>query len=83
MSSVEKRYLGVASATIATMRLAGQMMSMAIATLVLHAFLGENKIVQDNHVLFMTSMRIIYAIFAILCVMGVFASLARGKRESR
>jgi len=81
MSSVEKRYLGVASATIGTMRLAGQMMSMAIATLVLHAFLGESKIVTGNHLLFIVSSRIIFAVFALLCVMGVFASLARGKKE--
>ena len=81
MSSVEKRYLGVASATIGTMRLAGQMMSMAIATLVLHAFLGESKIVPGNHLLFIVSSRIIFAVFALLCVMGVFASLARGKKE--
>lgn len=81
MSSVEKLYLGVASASIGTMRLAGQMTSMAIATLVLHAFLGESKIVPANHSLFVESARLIFAIFALLCLMGVFASLARGKRE--
>lgn len=81
MSSVEKRYLGVASATIGTMRLAGQMMSMAIATLVLHTFLGESKIEPDNHLLFIIGMRISFGIFSILCVFGVFASLARGKRQ--
>jgi EmrB/QacA subfamily drug resistance transporter len=81
MSSVEKRYLGVASATIGTMRLAGQMISMAVATLVLHAFLGESKIVPANYSLFITSTRIVFAIFAVLCVFGVFASLARGKRR--
>jgi EmrB/QacA subfamily drug resistance transporter len=80
MSSVEKRYLGVASATIGTMRLAGQMISMAVATFVLHAFLGEDKIVPANHLLFITGTRIIFGIFALLCVAGVFASLARGKR---
>ena len=80
MSSVEKRYLGVASAMIATMRLAGQLMSMAIATLVLHTLLGEHKIVPANHVSFVLGTRIIFAIFALLCILGVFASLARGKR---
>jgi len=81
MSSVEKRYLGVASATIGTMRLAGQMMSMAIATLVLHAFLGESKIVPGNHLQFIAGSRIIFAVFALLCIVGVFASLARGKKD--
>jgi len=63
------------------MRLAGQMISMAIAMLVLHSFLSESKIVPDNHLLFITSTRIIFAVFAVLCVFGVFASLARGKRR--
>lgn len=82
MSSVEKRYLGVASATISTMRLAGQMMSMAIATLTLHLFLGEEKINSETHSAFLSATRIVFAAFAILCVFGVFASLARGKKES-
>lgn len=81
MSSVEKRYLGVASATIGTMRLAGQMISMAIATLVLHAFLGESKIIPANHLVFVSGTRIVFAIFAVLCIVGVFASLARGKKS--
>ena len=66
MSSVPKRYLGVASATIGTMRLAGQMMSMAIATLVLHILMGESKINPSNHALFITGTRIIFVVFAIL-----------------
>jgi hypothetical protein len=81
MSSVEKRYLGVASATIGTMRLAGQMMSMAIATLALHTFLGDNKIGPEYHSQFIFATRIVFAIFTVLCVAGVFASLARGKKE--
>ncbi len=82
MSSVERRQLGVASATIATMRLAGQMLSMAIATLVLHVFLGEKDITPHAHTAFIGASRIIFLIFAVLCVLGVFASLARGKRAS-
>ena len=38
MSSVEKKYLGVASATVGTMRFTGQMLSMGIATMVLNIF---------------------------------------------
>ena len=83
MSSVEKRFLGVASATISTMRLAGQMISMAIATLVIHAFLGESKIIPANHILFMQSIRVMLVIFALLCILGVFASMARGKRQEK
>jgi EmrB/QacA subfamily drug resistance transporter len=81
MSSVEKKYLGVASATIGTMRLAGQMFSMAIATLALHLFLGDNKIGPENHSLFISATRIVFVIFVVLCIAGVFASLARGKKN--
>jgi len=38
MSAVEKKYYGVASATVATMRLTGQMFSMGITMLVLPSF---------------------------------------------
>lgn len=81
MSSVEKRYLGVASATIGTMRLAGQMISMAIATLALHAFMGDSKIVPGKHVQFLGATRVIFIVFAVLCLIGVFASLARGAKD--
>jgi len=80
MGSVEKRQLGVASATISTMRVAGQMISMAIATLVLNAFMGKQKISAGNHLSFIHSARVIFIVFAVLCVFGVFASLARGKK---
>ena len=79
MGSVHKKYLGIASATVGTMRLTGQMMSMGIATLILQLFIGNNPISAQYSAEFMTSMRSTFLIFVILCVVGVFASLARGK----
>ena len=85
MSSVEKKYLGVASATVGTMRLTGQMMSMVIATLILQVFIGNNPISVQYASGFMTSMRTTFVIFVILCIVGLFSSLARGRsvREER
>jgi EmrB/QacA subfamily drug resistance transporter len=80
MSSVEKKYLGVASATVGTMRLSGQMMSMGVATMVLHIFIGDSKISYTNHNGFMNSVKVIFILFTVLCFLGVFASLARGKK---
>ncbi len=80
MSSVEKRYLGVASATISTMRLSGQMISMAIAAMAIHIFIGDAQLSTANIPQFMNSLRIVFIIFTVLCIVGVFASLARGKR---
>lgn len=77
MSSVEKRYLGVASATVGTMRLTGQMMSMGIATMIIHIFIGDGAVTPANHLLFMRSVTVAFVLFSGLCILGVFASLAR------
>ena len=79
MGAVSKKYLGVASATVGTMRLTGQMMSMGIATMVLRLFLGNNPISSRVSDMFMASMRTTFLVFAVLCTAGVFLSLARGK----
>ena len=79
MGSVNKKYLGVASATVGTMRLTGQMMSMGIATLILQLFIGNRPISAQVSSEFLTSMRTTFMVFVVLCVVGVFASLARGK----
>jgi len=80
MSSVDKRYLGTASATLGTMRLTGQMFSMAIAAMSIHIFIGNAAISQSNIPNFMQSIRVVFMVFAVLCLLGVFASLARGKK---
>ncbi len=80
MSSVDKRYLGIASATVGTMRLTGQMISMGIATLFIHIFIGKAKISTDNLDQFLKLISILFIVFAFLCLVGVFASLARGKK---
>ena len=80
MGSVDKKYLGIASATVGTMRMTGQMMSMGIATLILQIFIGNKAISAQYSNEFITSMRITFMVFVILCTLGVFASLARGKK---
>ncbi|MBN1866028.1 MFS transporter [Candidatus Sumerlaeota bacterium] len=79
MGSVEKRHLGVAAATLGTMRSLGQMLSMGVATLALGARLGRASITPDTHPQFVASLHTAFLIFAGLCVVGMFASLARGR----
>ena len=79
MSAVEKKYYGVASATLGTMRLVGQMLSVGIAMLVFATVLGRVQITPESYPLFIRSSQIIFTVFALLCLGGVFASLARGK----
>jgi len=79
MSSVEKRYYGVASATVGTMRLTGQMLSMGIAMLIFAVFIGKVEITEGQYPAFIASARVAFIVFSGLCLAGVFASLARGR----
>jgi len=79
MTSVEKRHYGIASATVGTMRLIGQVMSIAIATLFISVFVGDVVIQQEHVEMFHEAFRTSFIAFAALCYVGVFASLARGK----
>ncbi len=79
MSSVDKKYYGVASGTLATMRMIGQMFSMGIAMLLFSIIMGRVKITPEYFGLFLKSTKIAFSIFSILCFGGIFASLARGK----
>ena len=79
MSSVEKRFLGVASGTLGTMRLTGMMFSMGITMLVFALYIGKVEITPEYYAQFLRSVKVIFAIFTVLCLSGIFASLARGK----
>lgn len=79
MSAVEKKFYGVASATVGTMRLTGQMFSMGITMLIFAVILGDYPISEANTYLLLKSAKFIFAILAVICCAGIFASLARGK----
>jgi len=76
MGSVERQDYGVASATLATMRMTGQAFSMGIAMLVFALAAGSGA---SGRGLFLVGVRACFATFAALCVGGVLASLARGE----
>lgn len=79
MSSVGNEFYGIASATQATMRLVGQMLSMGIAILVFAWIIGDRSLTHENSALLIISSKIIFGILAVTCLAGVFASLARGR----
>lgn len=83
MGSVEPQYYGLASGTVGTMRLLGQMLSMTIATLVLALLIGEAKITPEIFGRFLLSMRIIFLTAGSLCGVGVFFSMFRGKMHQK
>lgn len=78
MGAVEKRHYGLASGLVATMRLLGQMLSMAVATVVLALLVGREAIVPANYDRFLLSVQTVFMISATLCLAGVYFSYSRG-----
>jgi len=81
MSSVDRRFYGVASGAIGTVRLIGQMLSMGTASAILALRMGRVQMTPENYMLFMESLRISFGVFTIVCLFGAFVSLA-GRRRS-
>jgi len=81
MSSVEKRHLGIASAALGTMRLSGQMLSVGITMMIFALVMGRAPIQPSVYPQFLRSVRIAFVFYALLCIAGIFASLARGNQD--
>ena len=79
MGSIDKRFYGVGSGILGTMRLTGQMISMGISLLLFSLFIGRVEITAQYYPQFLNSMKTALIISAVLCFGGVFASIARGK----
>ncbi len=79
MSSVGNRFYGVASGTVGTMRLTGQMLSMGIVMLIFAVYIGRVQITPEYYPFFVQSTKVAFIVFAALCFGGIFASLARGR----
>ena len=79
MGAVEKRHYGLAAGAVATMRLLGQMFSMAVATVVLALIIGRQAITPANYDLFLRSIHTVFTISATLCFCGVYFSWFRGR----
>jgi len=82
MSSVPKRLYGIASGSVATMRLLGQMASMTITTLVFSLIIGKQEIHPGIYDLFISSLKIIFSILLMLCVIGIYFSMNRGNMST-
>jgi MFS family permease len=82
VGSVELRFVGVVSATIAMLRQAGMSFSVGLATLVLALEVGRHEIVPADYPGLLRSVRISFLIFTALCAVGVATSLV-GSRKVR
>jgi EmrB/QacA subfamily drug resistance transporter len=79
MGSVDKRFYGIASGSVGTMRLLGQMLSMGIATLIFALLIGKAQITPDYYPALIQSVKVALIVFAALCGVGIYFSLYRGR----
>ena len=79
MGAVAPRHYGTASGTVATMRLVGQMVSMALVTLVITLMIGKKALAPENYGRFLFSMHFCLIVFTGLCLVGIVFSLQRGR----
>lgn len=79
MSSVDKKLYGFASATVSTFRLVGMTLSMGIVMLLIAIYVGEAELMAESQDQFLTVLRVSFTVFAVLCALGIFASLGRGR----
>jgi EmrB/QacA subfamily drug resistance transporter len=79
MSAVSRKYYGIASGTMGTMRLVGQMFSMGMVMLILSVFIGREPVDEHNIPYFLQSIQVAFILFFVLCFAGIFPSYARGK----
>lgn len=78
MGSADRRAYGVASALLATMRTLGQMLGLGSTLLIFSVIIGPVAITPPHYDAFLTSTHIAFTFSAVLCLLGIFASLARG-----
>ena len=79
MSSVEKRFLGIASGAIGTMRSIGMAFSMGITTFIFSIIIGKVQITEEQYPALIKSITIAFLTFTLICFAGIFASMVRGK----
>lgn len=81
MGSLEKRWLTMGSSTLAAVRLAGQSMSLGLASLVLALQVGGHAIGPEDYPQVLSGVRITFMIFSALSVVGLAASLVGPRRD--
>jgi len=75
---VARRDYGVASGVISTMRITGQAFSMGIVLVLFSLLIGRTAITPQTGESFIAAMRMGFLFFSVICIPGIFASLARG-----
>lgn len=83
MGSVDRQHLGTASGAVSTMRVLGQMSSMALVTVTFALLLGPVQIVPEHHPELMRCIRITFVVSAVMSVVAIYFSLQRGAMHGK
>ncbi len=82
MSSVDKKLYGVASSTLGTMRLTGQMSSMGITMIIFAVLIGRVEIVPEVYPALTGSINAAFIVFSTLCAFGILSSLVNNRKQA-
>jgi EmrB/QacA subfamily drug resistance transporter len=75
MSAVDKKYFGIASATLSDMRSMGQIFGMGIVMIFISTILGKVQIMPSNYPELIISLRISLVAITLLSAVGIFTSV--------
>jgi EmrB/QacA subfamily drug resistance transporter len=82
MGCVHQSLFGVASSTVGTMRLTGQMLSQGIAMTLIAIYLGSAAIIPELYPNLLITISSTFTVFFILCVIGAIASFVGSRMAS-
>ncbi|MDR2367210.1 MAG: MFS transporter [Deltaproteobacteria bacterium] len=82
MSAVPPKRLGQASGVITVTRLTGQISSMALTTLVFGLVIGSGVITSEKYPELIRACKILFWIFAPVCLAGIMSSWAGGRKKA-
>jgi EmrB/QacA subfamily drug resistance transporter len=80
MGSVEKKYMGLSSAILSTMRILGQTFGMGLILVIFAVYIGAVQFSPQNYPELLISIKITFTISVVLSLIAVFASLARNRK---
>jgi len=82
MSTVGKKYYGIAAAVVSTMRHTGAVFSLGIIMILFSVYMGRVQITPEYYGLFQQSVRTTFIISAVIAFGGTFVSLSVRKMRS-
>ena len=81
MSSVSSKDYGVATSLNTFTRTFGQVMGMALLSLIIHLTIGDIPIAEVKPAALIYDMRVSFIVFAVICVAGIMVSLQRNEKK--